>query len=332
MKGFIVKLENSIASSISPLSPEEIKKHLEEFKPVPGNWTQLLTAGYHGKHPRYGKIEYTSENLDTIHDNIKNNTIGRKISFNYNHYEKSMAISTLEDVRKVLNEKGKTIKLEYLPFYTPTGYKLVNGNEYKYGSVEVADNYEDNFGNRHGMTLLNAGATNDPFLIDEAMTKLENTKEEKIGMDKDEKEKLEKEQAEKEAKIAKLEADLAEAKKLDADRVIRLEQSETNRLTSDIKAWKLEKMSMGIPVNMISMGEKRILESKNQVVKLSNTVEPSVNLMKIYDEIFSLYPNEKRVHLNQDGDSKKLERGSSDEEDIKALDAYTDEINKRGSK
>ena len=117
-----------------------------------------------------------------------------------------------------------------------------------------------------------------------------------------------------------------------SDRVIRLEQSETNRLTSDIKAWKLEKMSMGIPVNMISMGEKRILESKNQVVKLSNTVEPSVNLMKIYDEIFSLYPNEKRVHLNQDGDSKKLERGSSDEEDIKALDAYTDEINKRGSK
>lgn len=331
MKGFIVKLENSQKNSITPLSPEEIKKHLEEFRPIPGNWTQLLTAGYHGKHRKYGKIIYTSQNLDTIHDNIKNNAVGRKISFNYNHFGESKAISTLEDVRKVIDEKGRTIKLEYLPFYTPTGYQLVNGGEYKYGSVEVDDDYEDSFGNRHGMTLLNAGATNDPFLVNEDMTKLNNIKE-VINLDEKEKEQLEKEKSEKDAKIAKLEADLAERKRLDADKEKKLEQAETDKLTSDVKAWKLEKMSAGIPVNTITLAEKRILEAKNTVIKLSNTAEPSVNLMKIYDEILATYPTDKRVHLSQDGDSKKLDRGSNEEEDVKVFDSYVDEYNKRGNR
>lgn len=334
MKGFIVKLENSQKNSITPLSPEEIKKHLEEYKPIPGNWTQLLTAGYHDEHPRYGKIEYTSEDLNEIHDNIKNDVIGRKISFNYNHHGLSMAISTLEDVRKIKDSQGNTIKLEYLPSYTPTGYKLVSGGEYKYGSIEIADNYKG-----HGMTLLNAGATNDPFLVGEAKTMLENSKKEEINMLTDEEKKmledakkLSKELADKEAKIAKLEAEQAETKKLEADRIKKLEQSETDLITAQTKSWRLEKMSAGIPANMISIAEKRILESKNQIVKLNNSVEPSINLTKVYDEIFSAFPSDKIVHLSQDGESKKLDRGSSDEEDLKALDSYVDEINKRGNR
>ncbi len=166
-KSFYIKLENTTEDKISPLSDEEIKIRLENNQPIPGLWRQLLVRGEWGKHPRYGTIRFTSQNLNEIYDNIKNNSIGRQLSFNYNHNGQSPAASTIVDVKKVLDSNGETEKLEYLPEYTPTGYKLIRGKEYKYGSIEYEDDYHGK-----GMAITNAAATNDPFLTGDGITQL----------------------------------------------------------------------------------------------------------------------------------------------------------------
>jgi phage I-like protein len=173
-KSFYIQLENTPEDKISPLSDEEIKIRLENNQPIPGLWRQLLVRGEWGKHPRYGTIRFTSQNLNEIYENIKNNTIGRQLSFNYDHDGKSPAVSTIIDVKKILNSNGEIEKLEYLPEYTPTGYKLIRGKEYKYGSIEYEDDY-----NGKGMALTNAAATNDPFLTGEGITQLGYPSEEK---------------------------------------------------------------------------------------------------------------------------------------------------------
>ena len=166
-KSFYIQLENTSEDKISPLSDEEIKIRLENNQPIPGLWRQLLVRGEWGKHPRYGTIRFTSQNLNEIYENIKNNSIGRQLSFNYNHNGQSPAASTIVDVKKVLDSNGETEKLEYLPEYTPTGYKLIRGKEYKYGSIEYEDDYQGK-----GMALTNAAATNDPFLTGDGITQL----------------------------------------------------------------------------------------------------------------------------------------------------------------
>lgn len=174
VKNFYIQLETPPNERLSPLSDDEIKTLLDQYNPIPGTWKQLLKKGIWGKHPSYGDIVFSPQNLDEIHDNIKNNTIGRAISFNYNHHGKSMALSTILDVRKVLDASGQTEKLEYLPEYTPTGYKLVKGGEYKYGSVEYQENFKDK-----GMAITNVAATNDPFLTGDGITQLSCSPEEK---------------------------------------------------------------------------------------------------------------------------------------------------------
>lgn len=166
-KTFYIQLENTSEDKISPLSDDEIKILLDNNKPIPGLWRQLLRRGEWGKHPKYGTIRFTSQNLNEIYENIKNNSIGRQLSFNYNHNGQSPAVSTIVDVKKVLDSNGETEKLEYLPEYTPTGYKLIRGKEYKYGSIEYEDDYEGK-----GMALTNAAATNDPFLTGDGITQL----------------------------------------------------------------------------------------------------------------------------------------------------------------
>jgi hypothetical protein len=101
-KSFYIQLENTSRDKISSLSDGEIKTLLDNNKPVPGLWRQLLVRGDWGQHPRFGIIRFTSNNLNQIYDNIKNNTIGRQLSFNYNHNGQSPAASTIINFHSLL--------------------------------------------------------------------------------------------------------------------------------------------------------------------------------------------------------------------------------------
>lgn len=308
----------------------KLQNSLEEWKP-------LVKIGNYGKHPRYGEIIFTPKMLDEFVINFESNVLGKELSFNYNHNGESRAALWVMQLRKVKDAEGKTIALEYLPKYTKTGKELIDGEEFKYVSLEFAEKYQDK-----GAVLFGGACTNNPFLTGEGLTLLEDknikAKEEKDNMDMAEiTKKLEAitaENANLKAEMElqkKLSVDNEAVKKLQADvaeKDRRLLESQMSILKYQLEAEKAKWRADGIPGGMIEAAEKRCLEASNKIIKLENSPE-EITLLSYTNELFSKLPTQARVPMKSvtAEETKKLENTEENtyETGKQAADRYNKE-------
>jgi hypothetical protein len=110
------------------------------------------------EHPAYGTLEITDELLNSMVDNFNKNTLGRDVSFDWNH-EAKKASAWLREVRVESDLLIGTVEL------TKSGKESIESKEYGYFSIEFADDFKDaESGDKYGPTIMGGALTNRPFI------------------------------------------------------------------------------------------------------------------------------------------------------------------------
>lgn len=344
------ELKTSLPENFSQYSNSNIPA---EWLPIEGTeWKDYISVGDYGQNGNQGEINITPEHISSFYKNWKDKVIGRDICFNYNHEQNSPACLWVRDLQ-IIYENNIPVKLQYLPLYTPSGLKNIISQERRYLSIEYCENYRGK-----GPTLFGAGCTNDPFVVNEGLTtleNLENKKEDNMTLEelkaqletlsdtvkelktdnqklKDEKITLEQQkEAEKQPEnevVKKLQNDL-EALKLQNE----AERKELKK--SKLESFRLKWMSNGIPASILDKAEENMMNTDSKICLSSSTGKKELNLISIYDEVFSLFPTEKRVHLSQSGTSLKSENQTEIEKEKTCHNDAVEQLNKarqRGNK
>lgn len=123
-----------------------------------------------GDHARYGTIEITQENLESMVVNFNNKVTGVDLSVNEDHTKKE-AFGWFKDV--YLSHDKQTLYGQII--WNSKGTVALSEKEYRYFSPEFSFNYKEELsGKEFGATLKGGALTNYPFLKMDAIVELNN--------------------------------------------------------------------------------------------------------------------------------------------------------------
>jgi len=338
---------------LESFTPEELKEFAEQQKefsidllkdssfqipsnwlPVKSNkWRKLVPLGYQGQHPQYGHIDFTAKYLESFYKNAKDNVLGRPLWFNFNHQNGPAGIWPW-DYRLVKDKNGQPVELQYKGKYTPAGLRAIIGEEYKFVSVEFRDDFKS-----LGPTLCNAAMTNDPFVVGEGLTELENTEKEgdsDMSMPKEFTEALKRletlegqvtqlkaekdtavlEKKKLEAEIAKKSQQKEETKKLETTAVdtvtpevkklqVELTSYRRELLKTKVEGFQSKMLHAGIYKPCVDKALEYIKGSENATVRLEKSpgvIEQS-DVMVMCENILLSIPTDRRVNLKAEDNS-----------------------------
>jgi phage I-like protein len=151
-------MENKIKKLLSRI---EIGEDFAEKQKTPMSEIEVLTEGY-WKHPEYGDIEITPEDIDKFVQNFNDKTRKIDIAVDQEHKPDLGAAGWFRELKKVV-EDGIT-KLKAKVEWTAMGKDLLSNGIYKYFSPEFDFEYEDF--ETHDMfenVLLGGALTNRPY-------------------------------------------------------------------------------------------------------------------------------------------------------------------------
>jgi len=337
---------------LESFTPEELKEFAQQQKdfsvdllkdsnfqipanwlPVKSNkWRKLVPLGYQGQHPQFGHIDFTAKYLESFYKNAKDNILGRPLWFNFNHKNGPAGIWPW-DYRLVRDKNGQPVELQYRGKYTPAGLRAIIGEEYKFVSVEFRDDY-----NNLGPTLCNAAMTNDPFVVGEGLTELENIEKEsdsdmaipkeftdalkrletlegqvtQLKAEKDtavaEKKELEKkmnENSQKEEKktleVSAVDTVTPEVKKLQAE----LSSYRRELLKTKLEGFESKMLHSGIYKPCVDKALEYIRSSENATIRLEKSpgVIGQSDVMVMCEDILTSIPVDRRVNLKAEDNS-----------------------------
>lgn len=138
------------------------------------SWIQIMKTGS-WKHPQYGPMEITQDDLQKFKENFDNNVRGIKLFVDVNHDNNHAAVGEFKELKV---EPGKLLaKVDW----TAKGADLIKSGEYRYFSPEFAFRYKDpESGKEFQDVLLGGGITNRPFL--KGMDPIELSEDQSYGI------------------------------------------------------------------------------------------------------------------------------------------------------
>lgn len=234
-------------------SDESLRKALEDpnSKKIAED-IQILKAGtFH--HPQYGKIDVTTELMETMVRNFNEGVRNIELAVDYEHNSNGIAAGWFKSLYLSEDKQELWAQVEW----TPKALRKLAEKEFRYVSADFNTNYQDNETlQEFGPTLMGAGLTNRPFV--KGMTAAVALSEHKIG-----EEQMTLDEAKK--KIADLET---ENKKL-SEGVAKLEELEMSpeEMMAEIKMLR-EKLK-GMEDSQAKLQEEKMLaEKKGQFDKM----------------------------------------------------------------
>jgi len=128
----------------------------EEFVHIPA--ARVATF----KHPWYGELYFDQDFYESMIDNFNTGVLGTDVAINAEHSKGPYGDAALGWIEEPTLSSDGTFDLKVKP--TPTGKSLF-GNEYRYASMEVMQNFIDQeTGIEYGPTLVGCAITNRPFV------------------------------------------------------------------------------------------------------------------------------------------------------------------------
>jgi hypothetical protein len=131
---------------------------LGEPKAAAESWIQIMRTGK-WKHPQYGDLEITQEDLHRFKENFDNGVRGVSLFVDVDHDPNHAAVGEFKELRV----EGD--KLYAKIAWNEDGKRLIEKGTYRYFSPEFAFSYQDpETGKVFKDVLLGGGITNRPFL------------------------------------------------------------------------------------------------------------------------------------------------------------------------
>lgn len=128
---------------------------------------EMLREGKY-KHPWYGDLDFNRKYLLKLIENFLNDVVDREIAFDSSHAPWEGAtgwLKTLSLRRRIFKDRKRRYVLTGDVKPTKWGKDLVEGERFKYYSIEVNDKFEDKeTGEDYGPTIMGGGLTNRPFI------------------------------------------------------------------------------------------------------------------------------------------------------------------------
>ena len=129
----------------------------------PRSTVQLMKGGDFS-HPWYENgLHFDRSLFDELVSNFDANVVNREIAADLDHFSASPSYGWIE----ALEARGRGTRQASLWAtlrWTPLGEDVIENELYKYTSVEMAFDFEDEFGETHGNTVVGMALTNRPFL------------------------------------------------------------------------------------------------------------------------------------------------------------------------
>ena len=158
LQSVLDKLRAALKKSNSNI-PKGFVVECSELNPT-DDWVQLIKYG-EWPHPEHGNEVLTEERGRRFKENFDNNTVGRKISINYEHGRSfahgTKAAATIEEVE--LREDGVYGRVDW----TPTALSEIENGEWLYLSPEYYDEF-DRDGDSIADVIWGAALTNTPVI------------------------------------------------------------------------------------------------------------------------------------------------------------------------
>jgi phage I-like protein len=262
-----------------------------------------LAKVVNGTHVNYGKVEITTEMLQSFAHNFNEGVVGVDLMIDYDHEQRGAA-GWVKSV--FVSMDGSTLFGEVK--WTPKGAQCLSDREFRYFSPEFTLNYvHPHTGVSHGPTMLGGGLVNRPFLKMDAIVTfketINNSKEvtmETIALN------------EHKAITSDLEKTISDFKLSEekAKKLIEGQKDEITKLSTELKEIKEAK-------------EKAELEAKHEKLfsegKISKAQLTALNEGKDMYEVLALSEKLTTEPNGKDGENPVIELSESDEKACKAL-------------